>query len=217
VPATAEFIIAEPADGDAARLWRVFAHDALGFVPSATASDVSAWRAFLARRYKAAGSLFAVYGVTSVDAITLPDRLPPDGRALRDWFDFESTVMAVRRHAHRFSVLVPIPRSQDNTEEFRRTRLDLVRRVVELEKPAHTVFDVKFYWALFRVGSARLGDDTLVYRGGREPDLLPPLRLGQGYLAESHLVPGHPQNVDHRRIVGRDTLDHQPVTEETRA
>jgi hypothetical protein len=112
---------------------------------------------------------------------------------------------------------VPIPRSADNTEEFRRTRLDLVRRVVELEKPAHTVFDVKFYWALFRVGSARLGEDTLVYRGGREPDLLPPLRLGQGYLAESHLVPGHPQNVEERLIVGRDTLADQPASEETRA
>ena len=110
--------------------------------------------------------------------------------------------MPVRRSAHRFSVLVPIPRSQDNTEEFRRTRLDLVRRVVDLEKPAHTVFDVKFYWALFRVGAARLGDDTLVYRGGRDPELSPPLRLGQGYLVESHLSPGHPQNVTDRQIVG---------------
>jgi phage tail-like protein len=217
VPSNAEFTMREPDDGDGARLWRTFAQQTLGFVPSATAADIAAWRAFLARRYQASGSLSSVYGATSVETVVLPDRLPPDGRALRDWFDFESTVMAVRRNAHRFSVLVPIPRSQDNTEEFRRTRLDLVRRVVELEKPAHTVFDVKFYWALFRVGAARLGDDTLVYRGGREPDLLPPLRLGQGYLAESHLVPGHPQNVDQRRIVGRDTLDRQPATEETRA
>ena len=217
VPANAEIPIREPRDGDAARLWRTFSHDSLGFVPSATASDVAAWRAFLKRRYQTGQSLTSVYGVASVDDVLLPDRLPPDGRALRDWFDFESTVMPVRRSAHRFSVLVPIPRSQDNTEEFRRTRLDLVRRVVDLEKPAHTVFDVKFYWALFRVGAARLGDDTLVYRGGRDPELLPPLRLGQGYLAESHLAPGHPQNVTDRQIVGRDALNGPLATEERRS
>ena len=217
VPGATEFPIREPQDGDTARLWRAFALETLGFVPSATASDLGAWQAFLARRYKSAGSLRKVYGVNSSDDLALPDRLPADGQSLGDWFDFESRVMAVRRSAHRFSVLVPIPRSADNTEEFRRTRLDLVRRVVELEKPSHTVFDVKFYWALFRVGSARLGEDTLVYRGGREPDLLPPLRLGQGYLAESHLVPGHPQNVEERLIVGRDTLADQPASEETRA
>ena len=217
VPANAEIPIREPLDGDAARLWRRFSHDNLGFVPSATASDVTAWRAFLKRRYSADKSLKSAYGVSPVEDVPLPDRLPPDGRPLRDWFDFESSVMPVRRSAHRFSVLVPIPRSQDNTEEFRRARLDLVRRVVDLEKPAHTVFDVKFYWALFRVGAARLGDDTLVYRGGRDPDLLPPLRLGQGYLAESHLAPGHPQNANDRQIVGRDALNGQLATEETRA
>jgi phage tail-like protein len=216
VPSNTEFPVRQPSDGDTARLWRTFSHDALGFLPSATSSDVTAWRAFLARRYKTPSSLEKVYAVSSADEMSLPDRLPPDGRALRDWFDFESTVMTVRRNAHRFSVLVPLPRSQDNTEEFRRTRLDLVRRVVDLEKPAHTMFDVKFYWALFRVGAARLGDDTLVYRGGRDPDLLPPLRLGQGYLAESHLAPGHPQNVDERQIVGRDALNGQ-LAEETRA
>jgi phage tail-like protein len=217
VPAHAEIPVREPRDGDAARLWRRFSHDTFGFVPSASASDVTAWRAFLGRRYPAGKSLTSAYGVSSAGEVPLPERLPPDGRPLRDWFDFESSVMPVRRSAHRFSVLVPIPRSQDNTEEFRRTRLDLVRRVVDLEKPAHTVFDVKFYWALFRVGAARLGDDTLVYRGGRDPDLLPPLRLGQGYLAESHLAPGHPQNVQDRQIVGRDALNGQLATEETRA
>jgi len=115
-------------------------------------------------------------------------------------------VLATRATAHRFSVLLPVPRG-DNLETRRVERLDLVRRVVELEKPAHTVFDVKFYWALFRIGEARLGDDTLIDRGGRSPDLLPPLRLGQTYLAEAVLEAGHPQNVNTRRIVGRDALD----------
>jgi hypothetical protein len=122
---------------------------------------------------------------------------------LLDWYQFESVVMAMRRTANRFSVLLPVSRN-DDTDERRRERLGLVQRVIELEKPAHTVFDVKFYWALFRLGEARLGDDTLVDRGGRAPDLLPPLRLGQGHLAESQLAAGHPQNVSDRRIVGRD-------------
>jgi len=217
VPANAEFPVQEPDDADAARVWRDFAQQALGFVPSATAADADAWQAFLARRYNAAGALARVYNVASPEEVPLPDGVPPDRHPLQDWFDFESTVMAVRRTAHRFLVLLPVPRSVDNTDEFRRDRIDLVRRVVELEKPAHTVFDVKFYWALFRVGAERLGDDTLVDRGGRAPDLLPPLRLGHGYLAESLLAAGHPQNVAERRILGRDTLDGQPAIEETRA
>ena len=60
------------------------------------------------------------------------------------------------------------------------------------------------------VGRARLGEDTLVVRGGRAPELLPPLRLGEGYLAESHLTPGHPHDVGDRLIVGRDAIDNRP-------
>ena len=108
---------------------------------------------------------------------------------------------------YRFGNRVVINRfsqRSDDTDDSRRARLGIVQRVVELEKPAHTVFDVKFYWALFRLGEARLGDDTLVDRGGRAPDLLPPLRLGEGHLAESRLAAGHPQNVSDRLIVGRD-------------
>jgi hypothetical protein len=122
----------------------------------------------------------------------------------------------MRRTAHRFSVLLPVG-GTDDAELRRLQRLELVRRIIELEKPAHTVFDVKFYWSLFRIGEARLGEDTLVDRGGRSPDLLPPLRVGEGHLAESHLTPAHPHNVADRRIVGRDAIDSGSRHEEAGA
>jgi phage tail-like protein len=207
VPNDAEFPVQPPTSSADSRLWRQFAHEALGFVPSAGPGDLDAWREFLARRYAQAGALSAVYGTgVSVAGLPLPTRLPADGAALRDWYEFESVVMAMRRTAHRFSVLLPVAGTNE-VEERRRRRLELVRRIIELEKPAHTVFDVKFYWSLFRIGEARLGEDTLVDRGGRSPDLLPPLRLGEGHLAESHLTPAHPHNIADRRIVGRDPAD----------
>jgi hypothetical protein len=64
-------------------------------------------------------------------------------------------------------------------------RLQLARRIVELEKPAHTVFDVRFYWALNRIGEARLGLDTLLDAGSRAPQLLPDAVLGRVYLGAS--------------------------------
>jgi len=205
VSAADEFPVRKPSGDVSARLWAAFAQDVLGFVPSATRADTAAWRAFLLRRYREAKAIVRAYEVP-LAKVALPARLPDDGAPLADWYDFESAVLATRATAHRFSVLLPVPRG-DNLESRRIERLDLVRRVVELEKPAHTVFDVKFYWALFRIGEARLGDDTLIDRGGRSPDLLPPLRLGQTYLAEAVLEAGHPQNVNTRRIVGRDALD----------
>jgi phage tail-like protein len=206
VSADTEFPVRPPSDASAARLWRECAREVLGFIPSMSSADLDAWAEFLARRYITPSAFSAAYGAgANPQAIGLPERLPADGKPLLDWYQFESVVMAMRRSANRFSVLLPLS-PNDDTEARRRERLALVQRVVELEKPAHTVFDVQFYWALFRVGEARLGDDTLLDRGGRLPDLLPPLRLGEGHLAESHLTAGHPQNVSERRIVGRDSV-----------
>ena len=122
-----------------------------------------------------------------------------------DWYQFESVVLAVYRTAHRFTVLLPTPKALD-TEEHQR-RVDLAQRIVDLEKPAHTVFDVKFYWAYFRVGEARLGEDTLIDRGSRAPQLLSPMVLGQGYLVESYLAPTYPQDIANRQVLGRERLN----------
>jgi hypothetical protein len=72
----------------------------------------------------------------------------------------------------------------------------------------HTQYDVKFFWALFRVGGARLGEDTLLDVGSRGPQLLQPMVLGQNYLAESYLAPGYPQNIGGRQVLGSFQLNH---------
>ena len=57
-------------------------------------------------------------------------------------------------------------------------------------------------------GEARLGEDTQLGQGSRAPELLPPLILGQGFLAEGYIAPGHPQNARERNILGRDAIFH---------
>jgi hypothetical protein len=99
----------------------------------------------------------------------------------------------MQRAAHRFTVLLPVPLSLAFNPEEHQHRLELSRRIVELEKPAHTVFDVKFYWAMFRVGEARLALDTLIAEGSRAPQLLPEMVLGQGFVGESYLAPPIPE------------------------
>jgi hypothetical protein len=82
-----------------------------------------------------------------------------------------------------------------------------------LEKPAHTVFDVKFYWAMFRIGEARLELDTLIDQGSRAPQLLPRLILGQGFVGESYLGPPVPEDASDRYILGRNPLVRNPGKE----
>jgi hypothetical protein len=207
-----EFPIKPPTDPAEALAWQQFALTTLGFVPSAGSTDVTHWQDFLMRRYRRIESLNGAYQLrdqsrlASFTQAQLPDRLPADGAPLLDWYQFESVVLAMQRTAHRFTVLLPVSTLQASQPAISQQRLDLARRIIELEKPAHTVFDLKFYWAMFRIGEVRLGEDTLLDRGSRSPDLMPNMVLGQGYLAESFLAPRHPQDVADRYILGREPL-----------
>ncbi len=185
--------------------WRDFAAETAYL---STAVNRRRWQDFLARRYLHIAQFNKTYGTqwTSFELISLPSRLPADGAPLLDWFQFEAIVQHMWQSAHRFTVLLPIPptAARDSVEYQR--RLELASRLVRLEKPAHTVYDIKFYWALFRIGSARLGQDTLVDLGGRSPELMRPMVLGQGHLAETYIAPTHPQDVADRRTLGYEHL-----------
>ena len=116
----------------------------------------------------------------------------------------------MQRVAHQFRVLLPNPVSaltdRGQLEAVQQEQLRLARRVVELEKPAHAEFSIRFYWAMFRLGEARLGDDTLLDLGGRSSFLNPPATLDQVYLGETSLVDGHPFDIPDRLVAGRDQL-----------
>ncbi len=204
------FPIRDPG-GTQSAAWQQFARDNLGFAPSVTDDDLERWQNFLARRYPNLDTLNAAYGRVGAQSwnafsdAQLPTQLPSEGAPLRDWVQFEGVLLAMRRTAHWFSVLLPAPTNSTDADEHERRRA-LATRIVNLEKPAHTVFDVKFYWAMFRVGEARLGEDTLIDLGSRAPQLVRPLVLGQGYLSESYLEPGHLQNVADRQVLGRERL-----------
>jgi phage tail-like protein len=200
------FPLREPAGTTVSAVWRSFSMEALGFIPAATATDAPVWCDFLLRRYRGVTALNLAHVTTLADftQATLPLVLPDDGPAQADWYHFETVVLPVRAAAHRFTVVLPVPRG--SAAEEQRTRLEQALRVVAVEKPAHTVFDVKFYWAMFRVGEARLGVDTLIDLGSRAPELMPAMQLGREYLAESHLAPSPPQDAKDRQILGRDAL-----------
>jgi len=151
------------------------------------------WQDFLARRYRHIGKLNAVYQTAwpAFDLVALPDRLPTTPAAQRDWLQFEKHLLAIVRTAHQFSVLLPVLDVSVEPAEMER-RVQLARRIVELEKPAHTVFDVRFYWALNRVGEARLGLDTLLDVGSRAPQLIPNAVLGRAYLGASFVGGARP-------------------------
>ena len=92
----------------------------------------------------------------------------------------------------------------DSQERLR--TLQWASRIIDLEKPAHTVFDVKFYWAFFRIGEARLGEDTQLGQGSRAPELLPPVIIDHAFLAEGYLAPAPPRDTRERRVLGRDAI-----------
>lgn len=160
----------------------------------------SLWHDFLARRYRRIERLQNAHGSawTGFGSVPVPDRLPITTAAQTDWLQYERQLLAMHRTAHRFSVLLPVA-SVEAEPYLLEERLGLARRIVELEKPAHTVFDVRFYWAFNRVGEARLGLDTQLGAGSRASELIPTAVIGRAYLGAS-FVGG---DANHR---GRDRL-----------
>ena len=181
-----------PSDDAARADWRAFAAAAGG------ASMRALWQDFLARRYRSVERLDRAWHASwpSFEVVALPDVLPETAAAQADWLQFEGEVLAMHRTAHRFSVLLPLDDVTTDAGELER-RLGLARRIVELEKPAHTVFDVRFYWAFFRVGEARLGLDTQMGSGSRARELVPEATLGRAYVGASFVGgPGRPTDGD---------------------
>jgi phage tail-like protein len=176
---------------DPREAWRTFVRDVLGIEPPG-AIDRALWTGFLANRYGRIETLDAAYGLVGnathpdFTAVAFPTQLPPDGAALRDWFQFVAVVQPAQRTAHRFTVLLPVPQ-RDERGLTPEERGEIARRVVELQKPAHTTFDVKFFWAAFRIGEARLGEDTVLDLGSRDPRLHQPVVLGRDHAGESFL------------------------------
>jgi phage tail-like protein len=192
---------ADPPPGPVAADWSAF-------LSGSESRERRLWGDFLARRYRTVGALLTAWrrNWTSFGRIPLPDRLPGDGPPLADWFQFEGTVLAMHRVAHRFTVMLPVPPHLRTDTPAQQRRLALARRVLELEKPAHTAYDLRFYWAMFRLGEARLGDDTLVDLGSRSPELMAPMVLGEGYLAEAFLAAPSGRDAPARLQIGRDRV-----------
>lgn len=148
------------------------------------------WHEFLARRHRRIERLRDAWGQdgwASLAQVPLPERLPASRAAQTDWLQFERDALAIERNAHRFSVLLPVTSLVQDPLELER-RLALARRIVELEKPAHTVFDVRFFWAFNRVGEARLGLDSQLGDGSRAAELIPNAVVGRAYLGASFVA-----------------------------
>jgi phage tail-like protein len=207
--ATVRFSPVLPSDGARADDWLAFVREAFAFeYAPVRAEDAARYREFLARRYGHVAALNQAYGRLGAErwsgfaAVALPaeSELPADGAPLADWIEFVSLALPIARGAHRFYVLVPATPAESG--EQREARAARVRTLVEREKPAHTDFEVKLFWALFRVGAARLGIDSVLGEGGRFVAMV----LDAGYLGEGYLAEGHPWSASGRRVVGRDRI-----------
>ena len=216
----AGFPLAEPGD-DSAAAWLNFSTTVLGFTPRTP--DPGRWSDFLESRYPNPAAVLAAYGSTEAapsdfSQLAPPPQttLPPDGAALMDWFQFQSVVLPMESAAHRFTVMLPWPlsvpdSSGDTSNVLTQAQIrDVASRVIELQKPAHTLFDIKFFWAAFRVGEARVGLDTQLASSSRAPELLEPALLGRDYLGASYLAGNPPSDVIGGNVV-------QPTTQSPNA
>lgn len=165
----------------------------------------AAWAGFLARRHASIARLNAAWGTgfSALGEVPLPAVLPASTAHLADWLLFEGRLAPLEAAAHRFTVLLPRDRLDPSPEAETRA-LALARRIVEVEKPAHAVFDVRFYWAMNRVGEALVGDGIPLGPGARAPELNPPAILGRAHVGAAFLGSGRATAIT--PASGRETL-----------
>jgi phage tail-like protein len=176
--------------------WSAFSRANLGLVPGRPDATSSLWATFLRTRYGSLGALSTAYrsSYAAFADVPFPQELPQQSQPLWDWYQFQG-VLLIQAAAHQFKVFLPMPLGDAQNVITHRSRLNLAQRVIELEKPAHTTYEIKFYWAFFRVGEARLGEDSVLDYGSRAPQLLQPALLGDTYVGSVYLTqqpPGRP-------------------------
>lgn len=103
---------------------------------------------------------------------------------------------AFRTHAHRFTVIIPAALDA--------TQIDVVRHILELHRPAHTIFDLCTVGAGMRVGRGLHAGLTSVI--GRTGDFQT-LQIGATALGRDAIV-GRPENAS---VVGATRLTTDPV------
>lgn len=100
--------------------------------------------------------------------------------------------------AHRFDVLVPAGLTAD--------QLAMIDRIVAVNKPSHTSYDVRSNTEQFTVGQARLGLDTQLGASAS----FSPMVVGQGYLASTYLGFPYPFDLPDRIVLDRDRVGGMP-------
>lgn len=168
--------------------WWNFSQTTLGFVPQSLGGAAGLWAAFLRGQYGSLSALSTAYRATYTDFANVPYPvvLPALDAPLEDWYRFQG-ILLIQDSAHQFTIFLPMPAADAQNQLSQRAKLDLARRIADLEKPAHTLYELKFYWAFFRVGDARLGGDTVLDSGSRAPQLLTPAVLGDAFAGSSFL------------------------------
>ncbi|HUE23346.1 MAG TPA: phage tail protein [Bryobacteraceae bacterium] len=214
---TLRFPAIQPSSTAEAADWSQFISTDIGFTYAlVTNADEPAYENFLMQRYQQPSDINTAYGLTGSSALTafsdiqamlwngLASGLPSSGVFLQDWILFVSVVLPTQQNAHLFSVVVPVSLNASVASQMQRQ--SVAQRIAQQEKPAHTNFDVKLYWAAFCAGSARVGIETVIGPSSR----FAALQLDQSTLGASYLGFVAPWSVRGRMVVARDQVQ-QPT------
>lgn len=175
-----------PTDRAQQQAWRDFIGGALS---PGLRRWLARWQGFIGRRHGRIADYQLASGLDwpQFDLIPAPVVLPGRAGALAEWALFETRLDPMAGTAHRFSVLLPTSGPLADVGALAQD-IALATRVVRLAKPAHTSFDVRQYWAMFRLGQARLGLDSLLGQGSRAAELTPQIVVGAGQVGAGRIA-----------------------------